>query len=61
MKPHLAPPTFDAISERLTMLDAEVRSIRAMLFQMAETQQRHFGAGEFFELRGPEDHLRRPD
>lgn len=60
MKPHIALETFDLINERLTMLDAEVRSIRAMLFQLAETQQRQAG-GELVELRGPEDYLRSPD
>ncbi len=61
MKPHISLETFEAINERLAMLDAEVRSIRAMLFQLAETQQRQSGDGAMAELRGPEDHLFRPD
>ena len=59
MKPHIAIETFDAISQRLACLDAEVRSIRAMLFQMAEQQQS--ANPEHHELRGAEDYLTRPD
>ena len=61
MKPHIAMETFNVITERLTHLDAEVRSIRAMLFQLAEAQHRQFGDGDAEEFRGPEDHLTRPD
>jgi hypothetical protein len=59
MKPHIAVEAFDAISQRLACLDAEVRSIRAMLFQLAEQQQST--APQQVDFRSPEDFLTRPD
>ncbi len=59
MKPHLPPKSLETLAHKLTAIDAEIRSIRATLFQLAEATTSPESNAR--ERRTAEDDLERPD
>jgi hypothetical protein len=50
----------EVLAHRLSTIDAEIRSIRATLFHLTQTQQKADGA-EAVPLRTAEDFVQHPD
>ena len=61
MNHHMNRDNFDLLAQRLSTIDAEIRSIRAALFQLSDAQQRANGRGEPTPVRTAEDFVRHPD
>lgn len=61
MNPHMTRDAYDSLTQKLSVIDAEIRSIRATLFQLAEDQHRASGNGESPQYRTAEDFIRQPD
>jgi hypothetical protein len=61
MNPHMPIDAFQRLAERLSTIDAEVRSIRAALFQMAAAQQLLETLGGEHNARTTEDFVHQPD
>lgn len=51
----------DKITRRLSAIDAEMRSIRAMLFSLAEEQKRNTQSPEDLAFRTADDYIRQHD
>ena len=61
MNPHIPSDAFERLAQRLSTIDAEIRSIRAALFQMAATHQLSDALEGEQNFRTAEDFVNRPD
>jgi hypothetical protein len=61
MTHHFPRDAFELLTQRLSAIDAEIRSIRATLFQLSDNQQRVMGRGEMTPVRTAEDFVHQPD